>query len=227
MNALLSLGRLAATSDIIDRLHRAIEKEITSASKRIESAARTGDSDYADGVTDDECELVEQLLGLAFVAGQTFMTSVRTRIVRLSVACESQFGRPLTLGGNRGYDTFKVGASMQAGSGFTKAEVVNAIANYWKHQEDWPTGEEARGSRIVTVWDLTALRNNEKRTVEIVVGIGMLPGNTGNLRSAARVLGVTNFEDLSPIRQELHSWAQTVYTQTREELSTLAGSADA
>lgn len=207
---------------MIGQLHAAIEKEIVAASKRIEVAADTGDKDYADGVSDDECELVEQLLGMAFVAGQAFMTGVRTRIAKLSDSCKLALGRPLALGGNKGYDTFKVGTLMNVGSGYTKVEIINAVANYWKHQDDWPTGEEVRGSRIVNVWDLTALRNSDKRTVEVVVSIGMSPGHTGNLRTAVEALGVTRFEDLSPIRQELRSWAETVWKQAKAGLSSLA-----
>jgi len=60
MDALLTLARLAARDDMIGQLHAAIEKEIVATSKRIEVAADTDDKDYADGVIDDECELVEQ-----------------------------------------------------------------------------------------------------------------------------------------------------------------------
>jgi hypothetical protein len=55
---------------------------------------------------------------------------------------------------------------------------------------------------------------------EIVTDLGMAPFRTGNLRTAAEALGVKQgYENLSPIRAALKSWAEKLYQNVREELS--------
>ncbi len=211
-------------SAILDHLHRPIEQEIAAAFERIELAARNGEDEYRDAVTDDECALVEELLGLAFVAAQTFMTGVRTSIAALSKACENDFGRPLAFARQpKSFDVFNKGDPLQPGSPHTTAKVINAIANYWKHQEDWPTREDIKNHRSVTVWDPATMRtDNEKRTLEVVTGIGMAPLSSGNLRAAAEMLGVTDYRDLSPIRQKLKHWANSIYEAARQGVDRLS-----
>ena len=55
-------------------------------------------------------------------------------------------------------------------------------------------------------------------------------GSTGNLRTAADAFGVReSYENLSPVRNVLRSWAQDVYDETRRELTllrTLPGQGD-
>jgi hypothetical protein len=104
-------------------------------------------------------------------------------------------------------------------------ELINAVANYWKHQEDWPTKEEANSGWVRTVWNVQSnhLRNHERRTIEVVASIGMTAGCTGNLRTAAKILGVTNYADLSPIREMLQVWAAELLEATRLEISQRRG----
>ena len=83
MDAWLTLLRMVARSETLDRLHAAVEQEITAASRHIHEAEHDGGEDYLDAVTDEECERIEELLALAFVTGQSFITSVRTRIAAL------------------------------------------------------------------------------------------------------------------------------------------------
>jgi hypothetical protein len=216
MNGWLTLLRMAARSETLDRLHAAVEQEIAAASQRVDQA-HDGSDEYVDAVTDDECDRIEDLLGLAFVACQSYMTGLRTRVAALSQVCQSKYGATLPFASDsKAYGVFKVGHA--TGSNHTDAEVANAVANYWKHQDDWPTREEKRGGKIATVWDVGPMRSNEKRTVEIVTSIGISFGSTGNLRDGAKALGVTDYADLSPIRKKLRTWAGKVSDETRRAL---------
>jgi hypothetical protein len=222
MNLHLRLVRIAATSETLDHLHSPIEQEIAAASQRIEEATRKVEDEYRDAVIDDECARVEELLGLAFVAAQTFMTGVRSSIATLSKACESDFSHPLAFVSDpKAFCVFDTGEPLQAGSTHTTIRAINAITNYWKHQDDWPTREEIKNHRCVAVWDSANMRDNEKNTVEIVASIGMAPLSSGNLRTAVEMLGVTDYGDLSPVRQKLKDWANALYQAARQAVDQL------
>ena len=66
------------------------------------------------------------------------------------------------------------------------------------------------------------MRNNEKRTVEIITGIGISPRSTGNLRTASEEVGITSpYEDLSSIRDKLRNWADSLSRRAQSEIAVL------
>ena len=219
IDGLLALLRIAARDKSLDRLHAPIEHEIAEASRLVERA-KLGGEDCLDTVIDDECDRVEELLGLAFVAAQVFMTDVRSRVAILSQACRSDLGRPLSFASDpKAYDVLKVGDPIPPNSPYTVAQLINAVANYWKHEGDWPVCEQKKGRRVLTVWNSASMGKRERQTVEIARSIGMTPSSTGNLRRAADELGVTDYKDLSPIRQKLKDWASGLYKVASMEVS--------
>jgi hypothetical protein len=228
MAALLALVRHAANTDFLARLHFAIEHEIAAALERITNAERGRDQNYLDAMTDDECEHVEELMGLAFVAAQSFITSFRTRLAMVATICKSELGILLTgVTDAKGYEALKLGKSIGTAASYTAVEAINAVANYWKHQDDWPTREERKDRHLVTIWDSASMRPNEKRTVEIVTDLGMLHFSTGNLRVSAKALGVTRYEDFSPIRRTLRCWADELHEKVRQEASAVSPNKEA
>jgi hypothetical protein len=56
-----------------ERIHRAIEVEIKQGLRRLEIAGKEGNDEMLDSLIDDECDEVEELLGIGFVAGQSFI----------------------------------------------------------------------------------------------------------------------------------------------------------
>lgn len=127
---LLHLLRSTSDADVLNRIHAALEQGIFSASKRIKDV-NSGDQWYQDLVIDEECDNIEELLGLAFVAAQTLITAVRTEIVAVSRASVRDLERPLSfVSGNKGYNILEIGAPMGARLSFTQVEAVNAVANY-------------------------------------------------------------------------------------------------
>lgn len=77
---------------------------------------------------------------------------------------------------------------------FSAAEVINGVANYWKHSDDWTTCESVQGVRFVQVWDLSVMSPLQKGTAELVSALGLCPGSSGNLRDAANALGIENIK---------------------------------
>lgn len=201
-------------SDTLERLHRAIEYEIAASSKRIRRAVSSGNEDFIDAITDEECLAVEELLGLAFVAAQSFINSMRSELITVGKVYSHEFGSKPSFP-TQPNDVLKVGMMLPAAK-CSAVEAMNAVANYWKHSEEWPTVVRKSGGRLLTVWDLNALKGNEKRTAEIVIALGLTYGSSGNLRQAAKALGVKSYEDLlSQIRQTLSDWAAELLRKAR------------
>jgi len=220
----LELVKMAVDDETINKLFSVAEEEIASSSRRIESASHSGDEWFFEAVRDDECDYIEQLLGWAFVAAQTFINTVRSRFVRLSAICKD-IGSPLGfVTSAKGHEVLKLADPMRNNPEYREIEVINAIANYWKHQEEWPTRteRERKEEYLERVWDQRQMSKNEKRTIEIVASIGMSPSSTGNLRTAYEAFGLTSsYEDLSPIRDKLRNWAYSLYTKAQSEIAAL------
>jgi hypothetical protein len=224
-NALLRILQLKVEDPSLERMHHAIERELRAVSKQFRKGMSEANQERRDAVIDEGCERIEELLGMAFVVAQSFITTVRAGIAKASELCISNFGRGLSVAsGAKAYGTFQLGPKFGWGP-HTAVEVTNAVANYWKHHEDWPTREQPRAGRIVTLWDTDGMRGNEQKTVEIVASIGVEYGSSGNLRTAAKALGVREpYEDLSSVREVLRIWAQDVHDTTRSELTSLSAS---
>ena len=96
ITACLQLVKMAVDDQTLDKLFSVIEEEIASSSRHIENASHRGDEWFLEAVIDDKYDCIEQLLSLAFVAAQTFITTVRSRLVRLSAICNKDIGSPLS-----------------------------------------------------------------------------------------------------------------------------------
>jgi len=214
IHARLSLTRRAAGTWTLARLHAPIEREIRAAGGRAVQAERSGDREREEGALDDEWERVEELLGLAFIAAQSFITGVRNRVVTVYESGTSP--RPSFCSDAKGYTLLTMGSPLRRGASYTAVEAINAVANYSKHQDDWRTREEKKGRQLVTVWEPRA---NERRTSEIATDLGMAPYATGNIRTAAKKLGIKEFRNLAPVREELRFWAERVYEAVRAHIA--------
>ena len=219
----LQLVELAVDDQTLDKLFSVIQEGIVSSSRRIKSASQSGGELFLEAVTDDECDSIEQLLGLAFVVGQTFITAVRSCLAQLSAICNTDIGSPLGfVTGPKGYEVLKLGDRMRNNPEHSEIQVINAIANYWKHQEEWPTRTERKEECLELVWDQRQMGNDEKRTVEIVASIGISPYSTGNLRTAYKAFGLTSsYEDLLQIRDKLRNWAHSLHRRAQSEIAAL------
>lgn len=223
ITACLQFVEMAVDDQTLDKLFSVLEQEIASSSRHIESASHRGDEWFLEAVIDDECDCIEQLLSLAFVAAQTFITTVRSHLVRLSAICNKDIGSPLSfVTSAKAHEVLKLADPMRNNPKYSEIEVINAIANYWKHQEEWPTRIEPKEEYLERVWDQRQMRNCEKRTIEIVASIGMSPSSTGNLRTAYKAFGLTtSYEDLSPIRDKLRNWAHSLHRRAQSEIAAL------
>ena len=137
--------------------------------------------------------------------------------------CRDDFGVTLRLAPEPlASEVLKKSKTVNEASEHTVIEAIDAVANYWKHSEEWSTSEVKRGRRLVPVWDAELKPGVQGRTIQIVTGLGLRPGSTGNLRQAAEALGV-EYDNLAPIRTTLHEWADALYERAAAEVSQISG----
>jgi len=103
-------------------------------------------------------------------------------------------------------------------SGQPFVKVVNAVANYWKHHDDWPkqyVREQLKGVGEVAAcrWDTSKINDRDRKTMEIVTSIGMRPDGL-NMQAAASALGISELWDLSPLRKVLEDWVRSLLEAT-------------
>lgn len=214
----LRLMAIKGRGETMERLHRAIESEITVSLRTIQSVAASENEDFIESVNEEESLAIEELLGLGFMAAQSFITSIRTEVVIVGKVYEHEFGSKFSIIADaKAYDALKLAPTLNAAPQFSVVQAINAVANYWKHSEEWPTREEKLNKRFHEVWDQSALRGNEKTTVDIVTALKFKPNSSGNMRTAAKALGITKYDDLSPIRQILIQWAAELLGKARVE----------
>jgi hypothetical protein len=211
--------RVAGERETLEHLHRVIEGEIARHIRAIERAHASGAQDLADAITDDECGQIEEVLGLAFVAAQSFITAVRARWTTMVPICRKEHGITLSVSvGKNGYGLFQESPTLPVGTSYRAVDVINGVANFWKHVEEWPTTLVKSGNRLKPAWPVHSMQGNAKHTMEIVEVLGLSPGSTGNLRQAARSMGVTKYSDLSIVRTILFDWAEALHQKARAKL---------
>ncbi len=200
-----------------DNYHLGLVREALSAlsdgvarcSKRIADAHASGNSDYADSVTDEECDVVETLLGSAFTVCQTHIAQVVADVKKLHViAGRPNAGRPgvaLATTTTRKSDIMRFGCPQVSGTSVTVIEAINALANYFKHGDEWPR-------------DWAQATGQAADTIRVITAVGLSRGSSGNLRRGARSLGNKSFDDMDVFGDLLGSWHENVMSAYELEI---------
>lgn len=201
---LLDLIRLHAQSGTLERVLDSFGVAVATCSETISQAKRSGDRDYIDAVVDDECAVVENVIGAAFVASQAELTATISHVMRLHARASAD-GHVLTTSDGRKSGILRLGNVLRAGIPYSDVEVINAFANYFKHHDEWDIR-----------WDtLTGL---SKQTADTITAFGATAGSTGNLRQGIRALGVADTRELVRLSEFIERWRQTILQGYESEL---------
>jgi hypothetical protein len=119
-------------TDWLERILRALEKEISRGWRHFEQLGKSGNADDLQYRFAEDGEQVEEMLGVAFVACQTFVIRLMIRLRRLNEVCESKFGAELPSGIANLGGALKKGTKL-TGRQLTDVEAIYSLANYWKH----------------------------------------------------------------------------------------------
>jgi hypothetical protein len=201
---LLDLMRLHAQSGTIERVLDSFGVAVATCSETISQAKLSGDWDYIDAVVDDECAVVENVIGAAFVASQAELTATISHVMRLHTRASAD-GHVLTTSDGKKSGILRLGNAVRPGIPYSDVEVINAFANYFKHHDEWNNP-----------W--TNLTGLSKQTADTIIVFGAAEGSTGNLRQGIRALGVANNRELVRLSEFLERWRQTIVQRYELEL---------
>lgn len=142
-----------------------------------------------DQITDEETEVIEYLLGTAFVLCQAYITDVVSTVISLHEFAKSK-NISLKTTTRKKHDVLRFGYK---GDGFSPAEVMDGFSNYFKHRDEWGFN-----------WQ-KLLKKNQK-TVKIIQSVGAESGCTGNLRQGSTALGNPDFVETVIFLDKLEQW---------------------
>jgi hypothetical protein len=204
LQILLRLLDYAIRNDTHEEVLDVLGRAIRAACARIDRAAKSGPDEYADAVIDTEVEIIEGLLGAAYVVCQTQITA----IVQAALSCRAQVlrdGLAFPAFGDRDHEVRCMGPRFNVQ--WSKIEVLWALANYFKHRDEWSSDTWTNPQRL------------ERHTVPVILAAGLKPSSNGNLRDGAKALGNPDFADIVVFQTVIRGWAD----QVREAIRQTAG----
>ena len=189
-----------------ERTLQAIRKGIKDSESYVEDVMKSSNDDYIEAVVDDETAVLEDLIGVAFVISQTFISNLVSSIYRLHKYHKMKSNSKdfkTTDGTKKGI--MKACSIIVPGSQFSEVQVINAFANYYKHNSEWPV-------------DWRKLKSNSKETVKVISSVGASSGSTGNLRKATEVLKFKSYSNVLRLLHILENWSNALINSYKAEL---------
>lgn len=189
------------------RVERSLEAIGATINECIKTIDRVTESEeYADIVVDEECGMIEEFLGTAFVVCQTYITAMRSRVQALHRYHESQQpGKPLQTTTANKESILRFGSKKVGRGGYSAIQVIDAFANYFKHHDEWHG-------------DWKKLKRPASDTAKIIMAVGAERGSTGNLRTASKRLGNPDYKDVRVFAKILASWSERLIREYAKEL---------
>lgn len=204
---LLMLLQVHAQSGTLRRVLDSFGAAIDVCGNAIAQAEESGNPDYIDAIVDDECAVVEDLVGAAFVAGQAELTTTISHVMRLHRRAQTD-GHALMSSDGTKAGILGLGGVVRAGVAYTDVQAINAFANYFKHHDEW-TGAWAN------------LHGQSRQTADTITAFGATEGSTGNLRQGLHALGIAYNRNVSELSTLVENWRRKIIGAYEAELKGL------
>lgn len=190
-----------------------IGQAIKLAGERASLAAAEAPEEDVDFFVDEETALIENLLGAAYVTCQARISDVISRAIQVAEFCKTKtvtFTAPFAAAkkaGDMKVALLALGTPVASVAGITSVQAVDALANYFKHREEWPEKVD---------WSQAA--GQQAKTVSVIAPLGLAPLSTGNLRSGAVALGFTDLWQVDALVSAVDQWANRVLAEVQTAL---------
>jgi hypothetical protein len=169
----------------IRRVVEALSQGINSVDRELEISEQSNDPHSPPSDPLDAAEHVENLLGIAFVTAQTYTTGAVSDIPRLTHSLCKPTKRQL----------LQEFSDSLPGCTITKMELCDAIANYWKHHEEWDK------------WSTTT---NNKTTLDILRCVGIDEKENFPCQRVADILWPDSWRNLEKLPELIAEWRQKI-----------------
>lgn len=190
----------------LGNLLQPLGQEIRAAIDRIGTINEEHDPEWKIFALEEEAELIENLLGTCFLICQVYITEVVSRAEKIHRAFQRHSG--FDLAGER----FDKPSLLACGGDYigelriTRVAAIDALANYFKHREEWPA-------------DWEKLDRRQSRTADIIRRLGGRPESIGNILRGAEAIGNKSHYDLRLFRRTLEKWRIQVYVKYQASLA--------
>jgi hypothetical protein len=182
----------------------AIGSALRGSSDFMESIASREEGEDLSAITDSECEVVEELLGVAFVLCQVNITECVSWVQRLLRLVRKEQKHLKTVTGGR---VSLMRHGKPAGQKYAPVEIIDALANYYKHHSQWESG-----------WPIT---NWNKATIPVLRHIGASHGYSANLRNGSEHLGNSDYTDVRIFADHVKQWRRSLHDTIEAELRSI------
>jgi len=186
------------------RILESLSLAMKAAGERVEGATLNAKENQLDAIVDEECDFIESLLGAAYLVCQTQITTITSRSLQVLDRIEAD-KRKCKLPA-KAYEIHRFQRSPNVIQRLTKVEGLWALANYFKHREEW------RGIE----WSDSKLNEQTKRTIEKLKIMGLEQRSTGNLRAGAMWLGNEDFYNLDVFHSIIEKWSGDIMAELTE-----------
>lgn len=146
---------------------------------------------------------ISLLVGASFVLAQLALTQSVAIVQRIRRCVHN----PIAIPGNKP-SILSWEADVHSHTGLSELLIIDACANYFKHQHEWPSD-----------WDVTDGTPFQQRTITIVRHLDLSPGDVAdNLHFALRSIGISS-DRIGLMGSKIQSWRERVAERLREILS--------
>ncbi len=178
---------IGAEADAYEDVLVILSAGIRKSAQRIDRAPQDDDAFVM-----DETQIIENMLGTAYVVCQNEITAVVQAALRFDAAAKSS----IFLGSRPAERESSVRALGPKFEGkFSKVEVLWHLGNYFKHRDEW---------------DPATWHGANEFTLGAIKAAGLEPGCSGNLRQGAKALGNTEYSDMDVFQEAIRSWGAEV-----------------
>jgi hypothetical protein len=177
---------------------------IREAGKRTDSANELGFERFAEPLIDLETEFIESQLGTAYLSCQVKITEIAEAALHVREMALND-GHTFRAFGNKDHSLRALGPAFDGA--YSKAEILWALANDFKHRDQWPPGSwQSPPSSLV------------QRTIDAIKAAGLQESSSGNLRTGAEALGNRTYEEVALFGQIIGDWASCMRVLIRNDL---------
>jgi len=177
---------------------RQLQRAIQASNARFDAATSPEEKDW---LADSEGEVVEGMLGMAFIACQLDITSVVSSCQKLHEFMPQLGPRPSRA------DLMVKNNPPVVATKHSKVAAIDGVANYFKHQDEWPA-------------DWTKLKPSSRAfgTAEVVKALGVKADGYGVMTGFTTIVGHSQYEGVLELREIVLNWARKLKTEYEEKM---------
>jgi hypothetical protein len=185
------------TSDVLLELRKTIER----VRKNTDDVTKRIDQDSAAFIWETTNSIIENLHGAAFVVCQASITAIISRVKALHTFAKGD-GHPISSVPNDKNQMLTFKSSVVASTNVSQVQAIDAVANYFKHNDEWPRG-----------WINPDARS--KPTITTLQALGFQFGNSAILTDAVKFFD----SNLLSLANAVNVWHEAIVEELKKELT--------